>query len=126
MAVAVLCYVAVPLAVYLTLTRTLTLRAFIIGLGIGTSGHIIIFFSTFPSLQFFYPLYRVRDMFLGYFMAHASAAHWSVQVSSQWCLLFPPLLAAIGATKLKRSVLRRLPGTVATTFKNVMLGNNYE
>jgi hypothetical protein len=54
------------------------------------------------------------------------AEHWDV---SLWLHRYEvlqlsfPLLAAICATKANKSVLRRLPGAVAITIRNVMLGS---
>lgn len=76
MAAGVFWHIAVPLAVYLALTRSLSLRAFAVGLGVGAAGHLIIFSALqFRSLAFFHPLDRVLEGFSGYLVAQAYAAH---------------------------------------------------
>ena len=125
MAEGIISYIAVPLAVYLALTQNLTLRAFTVGLGVGAAGLVIIMSAPFHQFPFSPSLYRALNTFLDYLVAYARAEHWNVGLWVQRyeaSRLSLALLAGIGATKVKRSALQRLPGAVATTIKNAMLG----
>jgi len=125
MAEGIIFYIAAPLAVYLALTQNLTLRAFTVGLGVGAAGLVISLSAPFHQLPFSHPLYRALNTFLEFLVAYARTEHWNVR---SWVQMYDALrlslalLAGIGATKLKRSALRRLPGAVATTIRSVMLG----
>ena len=119
-------FIAAALAVYLVLTRNLTLRAFTVGFGVGAAGHVILLLLSSHRFPFFDPLSRALITPLDYLLACARAEHWDVgswlhmYEVFQWSL---PLLAAICATKANKSALRRLPGAIATTIRNVMLGS---
>jgi hypothetical protein len=119
-------FIAAALAVYLVLTRNLTLRAFTVGFGVGAAGQVIMLVLLLHRFAFFDPLSRALNPPLDYLFAHARAEHWDVRF---WVHIYGvlqlslPLLAAICATKVRRSILRRLPGAVATSIRNVMLGS---
>jgi hypothetical protein len=119
-------FIAAPLAVYLVLTRNLTLRAFTVGFGVGAAGHVILLLLSSHRYPFFDPLSRALITPLGYLLACARAEHWDARFwlqmyeALQWSL---PLLSAICATKANKSALRRLPGAIATSIRNVMLGS---
>jgi len=126
MPVVIIEYIALPLAVYLALTHNLTLRAFTVGLSVGAAAHIIMLLLSFRPIPFFHPISRALNTSLDYLFAYARAEHWNVRLwltsyeeALRWSL---PLLTAICSTKINRSALRRLPGVLATTIRNVMLG----
>lgn len=119
-------YIAVPLAVYLALARNLTRRAFTLGFAVGAAGQVVILLFAFHRVPFFYLVSRALNTPLNYLFAYMRAEHWDVRLLMyrwqvmQWSL---PLLAAICATKANKSALRRLPGDIATTMRNLMLGS---
>jgi len=108
-------YLPGPLFVYLALARSLSLRAFTLGLGAG-----VLVIVAFPFVQ------SLLATPFNYVLAHVRAQHWDVSLwlhRYEVLQLSLPLLAAICATKANKSVLRRLPGAIATSIRNVMLGS---
>jgi hypothetical protein len=121
--------IAVPLAVYLALTRKLTRRTFTVGLFAGSAGAGVMLFILMNYILFLQPLFRLMNTPMNYLLAYARLEHWNLK---RWLGMYEmwrwslPLLAAICATKIKISILRRLPGALATAIRNVVLGTFWQ
>jgi len=124
-ALVIIVCVAVPLAIYLALTNKLTGRTFVAGLVGGSTGLGIMLFILMNRIVFLQPMYRPLNTPLNALFAFARAEHWNIRRWLGVCARYQlslPLFAAICATQIRMSALKQLPGALATTVRNAMLG----